>query len=222
MQSAKVLEMLNKGQIEQLKTDLRDEIYQESLKAKPNAKKRYTAMKKYFGYVSSVREALTKPCLIEFEGKQYTSFCNSYSLALTTESCGEMEMFDTATGNYPDVTRLISFDGTEEKIDISEVIAKAKSQGYKLNKSAVHDNTYLMFYEGNYYRIGLIDSTYSIIDDGEEVTVNHIPNSMKPLVLKNNLGVVVIMPVRYEREPYDGVIVIEALIYILTSLDQIG
>ena len=210
MQSAKVLEMLNKGQIEQLKTELRDEIYQESLKAKPNAKKRYTAMKKYFGYVSSIREALTKPCLIEFEGKQYTSFCNSYSLALTTESCGEMEMFDTATGNYPDVTRLISFDGTEEKIDISKVIAKAKAQGYKLKKSEVNDNNYIMFYEGNYYRIGLVDCTYGIIDDGEEATFYHIPNSMKPLVIKSSIGVCIIMPIRYESEPYDGVIVIEA------------
>ena len=210
MRNTIVLAMLVTGQIEELKAKLRDEIYEESLKAKPNAKKRYTAMKKYVGYVSSVREACTKPAVIEFEGKQYTSFCNSYSLVLTTESCGEMEMFDTAAGNYPDVTRLIHFDGTEEKIDISKVIAKAKSQGYKLKKSAVHDNTYLMFYEGNYYRIGLIDSTYSIIDDGEEATVYHIPNSMRPLVLKNDLGVAVIMPMRYESEPDDGVIVIEA------------
>ena len=210
MQSAKALEMLNKGQIEQLKTELRDEIYQESLKAKPNAKKRYMAMKKYFGYVTSIREVFTKPAAIEFEGKKYTSFCNSYSLVLTTEDTGEIELFNHETGNYPDVTRLIHFDGTEEKIDISEVIAKAKSQGYKLKKSAVHDNTYLMFYEDNYYRIGLVDSTYSIIDDGEEVTVNHIPNSMRPLVLKNDLGVAVIMPMRYESEPDDGVIVIEA------------
>ena len=210
MRNTIVLAMLATGQIEELKAKLRDEIYEESLKAKPNAKKRYTAMKKYFGYVSSVREACTKPAVIEFEGKQYTSFCNSYSLVLTTESCGEMEMFDTAAGNYPDVTRLIHFDGTEEKIDISKVIAKAKSQGYKLKKSAVHDNTYLMFYEGNYYRIGLVDSTYGIIDDGGEATVYHVPNSMRPLVLKNNLGVAVIMPMRYESEPDDGVIVIEA------------
>jgi hypothetical protein len=210
MQSAKALEMLNKGQVEQLMAELRDEIYQESLKAKPNAKKRYVAMKKYFTYVDSVREACKKPAIIDFDGSQYTSFCNSYSLVLTTENCGEMVLFDTAAGNYPDVTRLIHFDGTEEKIDISKVIAKAKSQGYKLKKSAVHDNGYLMFYEGNYYRIGLIDATYGIINDGEDVTVYHVPNSMKPLVLKNDLGVAVIMPMRYESEPDDGVIVIEA------------
>lgn len=210
MQSAKVLEMLNKGLIEQLKAELRDEIYRESLKANPSAKKRYTAMKKYFTYVNSVREACKKPALIVWEGEKYTSFCNSYSLVLTKEDCGEMTLFDTDAGNYPDVTRLIHFDGNKEKLDISKVIAKAKSQGYKLNKSAINDNGYLMFYDGNYYRIGLVEATYGIINDGEYVTAYHIPNSMRPLVLKNDLGVAVIMPMRYESEPDDGVIIIEA------------
>ena len=210
MQSAKVLEMLNNGRIEELKAELRDEIYAESLKSKPNAKKRYTAMKKYFTYVDSVREACQKPCHISFEGKPYTSFCNSYSLVLTTEDCGEMELFNPEVGNYPDVTRLINFDGDEGSIDISEVIAKAKSQGYKLKKSAVYDNSYLMLYEGNYYRIGLVEATYGVINDGGEVTAYHIPDSMRPLTLKNDLGIAVIMPLRYESEPDDGVIIIEA------------
>lgn len=61
--------MLNDGKIEDLKKTLQDEIYQESLKGKPNAKKRYTAMKKYFGYYNSGREAMQKPCVIEFEGE---------------------------------------------------------------------------------------------------------------------------------------------------------
>lgn len=42
MHNVKVLEML------------RDEICQESLKGKPNAKKRYTAMKKYLCYYAGV------------------------------------------------------------------------------------------------------------------------------------------------------------------------
>ena len=43
MQSIKVLEMLEAGRIEELKALLQDEIYQESLKNRPNAKKRYTS-----------------------------------------------------------------------------------------------------------------------------------------------------------------------------------
>lgn len=210
MQNTKILEMLNEGHIEKLKAKLKDTIYAESLKSKPNAKKRYGAMKKYFTYVNSVREACQKPCIIEFEGKQYNSFCNSYSLVLTSEDCGEIEMYDPSKGNYPDVTRLIKYEGTEEDtIDISEVIAKAKSRGYRLKKSEVNGNTYLMKHEGNYYRIGLIDSTYGIIDDGSEVTVHYISNSHRPLIIENNIGMAVVMPVRYESEEYNESIIID-------------
>lgn len=210
MQSAKVLELLNKGRIDELKAALEDEIYTESLKGKPDAKRRYTAMKKYFTYVNSAREVCQKPCKINFEGKDYISFCNSYSLALTTEDCGEMQLFNTEAGNYPDVTRLINFYGDEEKVDFSKVIAKAKAKGYKLKKSEVNGNNYLMFYEGNYFRIGLLDSTFAIIDDGKEATVYHVKDSIRPITIKTSIGICVVMPMRYESEPDDGVIIIEA------------
>ena len=94
MRSARVLRMINDGKIEELKTELKDEIYLESLKKKPSAKKRYAAMKKYFTYHESVRECLQKPCAIEFESKPYTCFTNSWSLTLTTEPTGEIELWD--------------------------------------------------------------------------------------------------------------------------------
>lgn len=48
MKSSKVLEMLEQNRIEELKAELQDEIFTESLKSKPDAKKRYAAMKKIF------------------------------------------------------------------------------------------------------------------------------------------------------------------------------
>lgn len=45
MQNSKILEMLDKGQTEELKSLLQDEIYANSLKSNPSAKKRYAAMK---------------------------------------------------------------------------------------------------------------------------------------------------------------------------------
>ena len=101
MRSIKVLGMINEGRIEELKAALRDEIYQESLKKKPNAKRRYSAMKKYFGYTDSVREVCQKPCVIEFDGEEYTSFTNSYTLVLTKEPTGEIELFNQDNGRYP-------------------------------------------------------------------------------------------------------------------------
>ena len=211
MRNAKILEMINNGKIEDLKAMLQDEIYEESLKVKPNAKKRYMAMKKYFSYTDSTREALQKPCVVEYEGEKRTSFCNSYSLSLTRESTGEIELFDEANGTYPDVTRLIRFDGKEEKIDISRVIAEAKSKGYKLKKSEVgYGYEYLMNYGGSYFKIGLVDMTYGIINNGSEATVYHKEGPNNPITITTDIGIAFIMPVRYDSDPEeDGKIVIQ-------------
>lgn len=196
MQSTKVLEMLNEGRIEELKALLQDEIYQESLKNRPDAKKRYTAMKKYFSYVNQSREVLQKPCVIEFEDKPYTCFTNSWSLVMTTEDTGEIELFDQSIGRYPEVGRLIHFDGLKKKIDFGDVIAKAKAEGYKLNKTEVGPGfKYLMLYDDTYYKIGLLDITYRVIDTGDPAMTYHPFNRKAPLTFQNDLGLGVIMPV---------------------------
>lgn len=162
--------MLDKGQTEELKNLLQDEIYASSLKSNPSAKKRYAAMKRYLKTISESRPILTKPCEVEFEGEKYNSFTNSYSLVLTKESCGEIPMCDEPD-RYPDVARLIARTGDLEKIDFNKVLAEAKSKGYKYSKSAIHNNDYLMKYNDGYFRIGLVDITYGVIDEGKEIDV---------------------------------------------------
>lgn len=203
--------MIDAGRIEDLKVALRDEIFTESLKNKPGVKKRYAAMKKYFTYVTSVREAMQKPSIVEFEGKPHTSFCNSYSLVLTTETCGEIELFDKPE-SYPDVVRLLRFDGTERKVDFNKVFALAKSMGYKLKKSEVgFDYKYLIRYDGAYFKVGLIESTYGIINDGEAATVYHVDGDYtKPLVIRNDIGVCLVMPMKYEEDGTKIIIDVEA------------
>ena len=210
MRNVKALEMLNAGRIDDLKRELQDEIYQETLKSKPDAKKRYAAMKKYFKYYKPVRECLQKPCKVEFEGKQYTSFTNSWSLALTTENVGEIELYDESHGKYPDVARLVSFKGNSVNIDISKVIAEAKAKGYKLVKGEVdfHYN-YLMLFDGSYYKLGLLDATYGIIDDGKPAMSYKQSGPNKPLTLETDIGYCLIMPVRYDGDPEeDGKVVV--------------
>lgn len=107
------------------------------MKQKPDVKRRYTAMKKYFYYHTSERECLKKPCKIMFEGKPYTSFTNAWSLVLTTEDTGEMELFDNENDKYPDVGRLVNFNGIKRKVDLNAVFAEAKCRGYKLTKKEV-------------------------------------------------------------------------------------
>lgn len=205
MKSSKVLEMLHQNRIEELKAELQDEIFTESLKSKPNAKKRYTAMKRYLKTISEARPILTKPCAIEFEGEKYNSFTNTYSLAFTKEDCGEIAMCDEPD-RYPDVNRLVSFTGDVDSIDLERVLAEAKSKGYKYTKNSIHSNEFLMQYKGAYFRIGLVDVTYGVIADGDPVTVYHNGDKFGRLVIQDHIGIGLILPVRIENPEYSVVV----------------
>lgn len=205
MRSSKVLEMLEQNRIEELKALLEDEIFVESLNAKPSAKKRYASMKKYLSTVSGAREILQHPCEVEYSGMKYNAFCNSYSLAMTTETCGGLKMCDEPD-RYPPVTKLLRDDGEQDSIDINRVLAEAKSKGYKFTKGAVHTNNYLMRYDGAYFRMALVDVTYGIINDGKEAIVYHVTGPRKPITIVTDIGMATIMPVYIDGEP-EGVIV---------------
>lgn len=210
MQNTKILEMLNNGQVEKLKTLIQKEIFLEGLKAKPDAKRRYTAMKKYFSYVKNVNTACTMPCVVDFEGEKYTSFTNGYSIALTKETSGEMELFKEPE-KYLKVYKTIKYDGDAKEIDFNKIIIEAKSKGYKLKKSEIGekgDFKYVFHYNNAYFKIGLLDATYSIINDGNKATVWHSGKYSSPMVIKNDLGVCVVLPFNYNTEK-DGVTVIE-------------
>ena len=208
MKNSKVLEMLEQNRIEELKAELQDEIFTESLKSNPTAKKRYAAMKKYLKTISESRPILTKPCLVEFEGTQYNSFTNSYSLVLTTESCGEIAMCEEPE-RYPDVSRLIISGGEEGQIDFNRVLAEAKSKGYKYTKNSIHNNDYLMRYKGGYFRMGLVDITYSIIADDQATDV-WFNGKLRPLTIKNDYGIGIILPIRYDGDEPKHVEIIDA------------
>lgn len=196
MRSVKVLEMLNNGKIDELKSKLQNEIYADSLKGKPNAKKRYTAMKKYFSYTNHSRECCQKPCKIKFEGKDYISFTNSWSLVLTTEDTGEIELFDNKDNKYPDVTQLLRFDGVKRKVNFREIFAEARSRGYKLTKTEIGPGfQYMIKYDGTYYKIGLLEASYNMIDDGEAAMVYHPDGKRRPLTIQTSVGICMIMPV---------------------------
>lgn len=210
MNSRQVLDMLDSNRIEELRKKLQDDIYEKSLKTKAGAKQRYTAMKKYFKYHTSARECLQKPCKIKFEGEDYISFTNSWSLVLTKEDCGEIELFNEENGKYPDVGRLIRFDGIKKKMDFNDVIAQAKALGYRLNKAEVDSRfKFLMLYDGTYYKIGLIDASWSIIDDGEIALTYHPDGERMPMTIQTSLGMVMIMPVKFEGEPDEDKVIIE-------------
>ncbi|MCD7996417.1 MAG: hypothetical protein LUH21_04200 [Clostridiales bacterium] len=198
MQNTKILEMINNGKIEDLKAILRDEIYQKEVSTTLGAKQRYAAMKRYFKYnLGTVEERLQKPCRITYDDKEYYSFLDGYSFALTTESIGVLEEYDNSKGDYFDIRKLLPNNGRMNYVNLNEVMAEAKSAGYKYRKDELGQNEfhYLMHYNGGYYKIGILDQAYSIINNGEKAEVYYI-DEKAPLVIKNSIGIVLLLPVR--------------------------
>lgn len=208
MQNTKVLEMIISNRIDELKQMLRDEIYADILKKKPGANKRYSAMKKYFTYINSEREILQKPCIVEYEGKSYTSFCNSYSVALTTEPCGTIELY-TDTDRYPNTARFIKKDGDESLIDFTDIFARAKLDGYKLIKAELNTGRfkYLLKVRNTYFKLGLLDATFSIIDDGEPAKVYISDERNAPITIETSIGICTVMPMRIEDTDENHIII---------------
>lgn len=188
------------------------EIRMDGVKKKTGARQRYTSMKKYFSYINNVNPACTMPCVVYFEGEKYISFTNGISVALTTESTGEMKLFEHPD-KYPKVEKVFTFDGEGEEIDFNTIIAEAKSRGYKLKKSEVEpsgDFKYILHYDGAYFKLGLLDATYSIINNGEKTTVWHVGarKECSPIIIKNSIGVCAVLPFHYYKEK-SGATVIE-------------
>lgn len=209
MQNSKILEMLNAGKIEELKSLLQDEIYTESLKGKSNAKKRYTAMKKYLNTISSDAVIPQKPCKVKFDGEEYNSFLNSYSFVLTKEPCGEITMFEDAE-KYPDVAKMINKERYLGTFDMNKVLGEAKSKGYKYSKNAINENKFLLKIGNSYFRIGLVDVTYSVINNNKEVGIYKTGGRKDFLILENDLGIAVILPVWVDMKTIGDTIVIDS------------
>ena len=114
----------------------------------------------------------------------------------------------------PDVTKLINFEGIKRKVDFNKIFAEADSRGYRLTKSEVGPKfKYLLKYDGTYYKVGLLDMTYGLINDGKEVMVYHPDGERKPLTIKNDIGICVIMPVKFDEEgPDESIEVIEVVL----------
>lgn len=198
MKNTKILELLNNGEIEELKTLLQREIYEDSLRGNGNAKKRYSAMKRYFKYKDKNRNlSFNLPCKdIEVNGKNYNSFIDGYSFALTTESIGEIEAYDNSKKDYPHVEKMVDFSSFDRStLNIDEILAEARSKGYQYKKSEIgnNDSKYFLHYKNAYFKIGLIDKAYSIIDDGKITTV-YYRNEKCPLFIETSIGIATILP----------------------------
>lgn len=109
--------------------------------------------------------------------------------------------------NMGDVTRLVHRAGDLEKVDFNKVLAEAKSKGYKYSKNSIHNNDYLMKYNNGYFRIGLVDITYGVIDEGGKIDV-YFNGKNRPITIENDLGIGIVLPIRTDGE-LEGSVIIE-------------
>ena len=199
MQNTKILEMINNGQTEELKKLIQDEIYKDSMRDNGNAKKRYAAMKRYFKYASVNNTAeKSMPCKdIALDDGIYNCFLDDYSFVLSTEDIGEIPAYDNSNNSYFDLKELINYPPDMEKIDINGILAKAKSKGYKYKKSEIGEENsfqYLFYYKERFYKVGILDQAFSIINDGEESEV-YCSRETPILYMKTSIGMCAILPV---------------------------
>lgn len=197
MKSQHILEMLNEGKIEDLKALLSEEIYKSEMQDK-GGKARYSAMKRYYRFADkNGKEILKKPGKdIEYRGKLYNCFIDGYCFTVTSENIGNMETYDNTNNDYYNINKLISFNGDMEKLNLNSILATAKSKGYKYKKSEVDtiNAVYYLKYKGSYYKIGLLDKAYAIINDGGEAEV-YYSGKRNVLIIKNNIGIAGICPI---------------------------
>lgn len=217
MNNTKILEMLNNGQIEELKEKIQDEIFQDELKRSggANAKKRYSAMKRYFKYVGGFDDRLlypykNLPVEIHGEKKEMNCFIDMNSFVLTTESIGTMEDFDSiADGKeYFNVQKLINIPIDYEEVDLNKVLSAAKAKGYKYKGSELdsYKFTYAWHYKDAYYKVGILDQAYSIVNDGKKAKLYYTSNVLI-LYIETSIGLAAILPMHWDTGT--GKIVIE-------------
>ena len=96
------------------------------------------------------------------------------------------------------------------KVFIEDVYVASKEK-YLTNESYLTVLEYFRDYFDD-YKIGLLDATYGIIDNGGKAEVYHQDGKKtSPIIIKNDIGIAVVLPVNYNAEDFqnDGKVVIE-------------
>ena len=210
MKTEKILTMIEDGRIEDLKKMLRDEIYTNSLKVsgRIGSSQRYAAMKRYFKYSDpNKNKRIAYPCKdIEVNNfivnGKFNCFADGCSIVLTTEDIGELEDFESVTGgqDYYNIGNFIgNYNNDPQEIDINEVLAKAKSMGYKFCKKEIEygckDKPKYLWKLGDIYgKIGILDQAFGIINDGEPAKVwSYSPKAS--ILIGTSIGFALVLPI---------------------------
>lgn len=208
LKSEKILEYLEKGQFEELKSILKREVYETSLGV--DVKKRRSAMKKYFLGQCDHRPQANYPAEnILVNGKKWTCFCDTYCLAITKETLpAEMETFADHRDNeeYFNIEKIIDMDkpySIEEYVDLNAAFAEIKACGYRYIKKNLdfksEGASFAFEYKGELYNAALIDKVFSIINDGSQAKLSYTAPK-KGVTIETSVGLGLVLPFRPKTE----------------------
>lgn len=198
MRNEYILELLEDGKIDELKALVRDEIYQKALTTTLGAKQRYTAMKRYFKFADDRNDFTCKPKQVN----ELSCFVDGLTAVRTKESMNDIPQYDDSDKPYIDLNKIMDVESVSdctEKINFNAVLAEAKTKGYKYKKNEIgqsSDFTTVFFYNGAYFKVGLLDQAFSIINDGEKATVYSTGKAVSPIKIVTSIGECILLPVR--------------------------
>lgn len=193
-----ILKMLDEGKINELKKAVQDEIYQKELSGTPGAKKRYAAMKRYFKFADDRNDFTCKPKQVG----ELACFVDGFTAVRTKESMNDIPQYDDSEKPYIDLNKIMDVESVTdytEEINFNKVLAEAKSKGYKFKKNEIIQGegfTTVFFYNGAYFKVGLLDQSFSIINDGENARVYSTGKATAPIKIITSIGECILLPVK--------------------------
>jgi len=168
---------------------------------------RLKAMERFLKFPKTFdNKYMNYPCQITIEGIKYYGFTDGYSIAITTEDIGTLELYDADKYNgvpYPNLAVYLE-DSKYTKVEnfqINSIITEAKKQGFKLTKHCNRKKPFLLKFAGAFYDIALIYKAYSIIDTGKSVIAKYdTERAFSPIILSNAIGKCFMLPIGVKEE----------------------
>lgn len=147
-----------------------------------------------------------------FKDEVMNCLLNDYCMVLTKEEIAGMEDYKDIEPykNFPNINGILSeMPKHGVKVDINKVIDVAKYAGYKYGKREIEkDFKYVWKYNDAYFKIGLIDKAFQVINDGQKANVYHRAYNA-PLFIETSIGIAAVLPMCYTESPSKNHIIVK-------------
>lgn len=182
---------------------------------KVGRKMRSNAMKRFYRFVDDKKPSYDKfpyRNIKVFKEEVMNCLFNDRCLVLTKEEIVGMEDYKDIEPykNFPNINGILSeMPKHGVKVDINKVIDVAKYAGYKYGKREIEINfKYVWKYEDAYFKIGLIDKAFQVINDGQKANVYHRAYNA-PLFIETSIGIAAVLPMCYTESPSKNHIIVK-------------